>query len=344
MGLTHPADLDSWHRWQQSRHRLRRLRHAAGPSRPAVPERLVLTTYSADPRLLVALDSTSPTSNASLVEPLAHLDLPLAVLSPGAPPMIAGRGPMTSQEVGPDLPDALRGLRVTLSLGHYLPRGAAAHAWAQRVQARQLVVQHGALTPFAPPLPPGAELLAWSDADARFWADRRPDVTHEVVGSQLLWNAVATDLGADPDLRLTYLGQMHAAELSRSRLVRSAAAFCRARGAVYRPHPSERDVLSRLAHDGYRRLGVTVDASVPLASLGGPVVSVFSTGVLEAAARGRDAWVDFPRPPAWLGEFWERYGMHRLGDAPTPAPVRPDVEPARRVAEVVEAAAERGRS
>ena len=49
-------------------------------------------------------------------------------------------------------------------------------------------------------------------------------------------------------------------------------------------------------------------------------MSVFSTGVLEAAAQGRDAWVDFPRPPAWLGEFWERYGMHRFGGAPTPAP------------------------
>ncbi|MFM6850375.1 MAG: RNA-binding protein, partial [Terrabacter sp.] len=101
------------------------------------------------------------------------------------------------------------------------------------------------------------------------------------------------------------------------------------------PHPSERDVLSRLTHQGYQRLGITVDASSPLSALSGPVLSVFSTGVLEAAARGRDAWVDFPRPPAWLGEFWERYAMHRLGTLPTPAPDRPEVEPARRVAQVV---------
>ena len=115
---------------------------------------------------------------------------------------------------------------------------------------------------------------------------------------------------------------------------------CRKRGAVYRPHPSERDVTSRAVLAAYERAGVTVDrAGVPLVELASPVVSVFSTGVLEAAARGRDAWVDFPRPPAWLGEFWERYGMHRLGDSPTPAPARPAVEPARRVAELVLGAA-----
>jgi hypothetical protein len=86
----------------------------------------------------------------------------------------------------------------------------------------------------------------------------------------------------------------------------------------------------------YERAGITVDRSgAPLVELAAPVVSVFSTGVLEAAARGRQAWVDFPRPPAWLGEFWERYGMHRLGSEPTPAPALPDVEPARRVAEIV---------
>jgi hypothetical protein len=131
---------------------------------------------------------------------------------------------------------------------------------------------------------------------------------------------------------------MHAAELSRARLVRAAAIHCRAHDAVYRPHPSERDRLSRLTHDAYRRLGITVDGSIPLADLAGPVVSVFSTGVLEAAAQGRDAWVDFPRPPAWLAEFWERYGMHRSGSTPTPAPPRPAVEPARRVAEVLQEA------
>jgi hypothetical protein len=86
----------------------------------------------------------------------------------------------------------------------------------------------------------------------------------------------------------------------------------------------------------YARAGITIDTSgLPLVDLEAPIVSVFSTGVLEAAARGREAWVDFPRPPAWLGEFWERYGMHRLGTDPTPAPERPATEPAQRIAQIV---------
>jgi hypothetical protein len=334
MGLIHADDLTAWRRWQESRHRLRQLRHAVRSGPGPQPERFVLTTYDPEPRLLVALDSSSPTSRAALVEPLARLDLPVAVLSPGPAPDL-GRPPLTQEDVGTDLPVALRGVVAVVSLGHYLPRGELAHHWARTLGAQSVVVQHGALTPYAPPLPPGARLLAWSEADANFWRSGRTDVEHEVVGSQLLWRAGDQRPEPGADTRLTYLGQMHAAELSRARLVRAAAAHCRAHDAVYRPHPSERDRLSRLAHDGFRRLGITVDGSTPLARLAGPVVSVFSTGVIEAAAQGRDAWVDFPRPPAWLAEFWERYGMHRTGSAPTPPPPRPDVEPARRVAEVL---------
>jgi hypothetical protein len=338
MGLIHADDLAAWRRWQESRHRLRQVRHAVHPGPGPQPERFVLTTYDPEPRLLVALDSSSPTSHAALVEPLSRLDLPVAVLSPGPAPDL-GRPPLTRQDVGTDLPDALRGVGAVASLGHYLPRGELAHLWARALGARSVVVQHGALTPYAPPLPRGAHLLAWSDADADFWRSGRTDVEHEVVGSQLLWRAADQRPAAQgADTRLTYLGQMHAAELSRARLVRAAAASCRTHDAVYRPHPSEHDRLSRVTHDGFRRLGITVDGSVPLVRVAGPVVSVFSTGVIEAAAQGRDAWVDFPRPPAWLGEFWERYGMHRSGTTPTPPPSRPAREPARLVAEVLEGA------
>jgi hypothetical protein len=133
-----------------------------------------------------------------------------------------------------------------------------------------------------------------------------------------------------------YLGQGHAAEISRARLAHAGLTTCRKHGAVYRPHPSERDVTSRAVLAAYARAGVAVDTSrIPLVDLQAPIVSVFSTGVLEAASRGRDAWVDFPRPPAWLGEFWERYGMQRLGSAPTAAPALPDQEPARRIAEIL---------
>ena len=76
---------------------------------------------------------------------------------------------------------------------------------------------------------------------------------------------------------------------------------------------------------------------MPLADLAAPVVSVFSTGVLEAAARGLPAWVDFPDPPAWLREFWDRYDMRPYGGDPTPAPARPDEEPAVAIARLLAA-------
>ena len=60
---------------------------------------------------------------------------------------------------------------------------------------------------------------------------------------------------------------------------------------------------------------MVVDRSgTPLRELGAPVVSVFSTGVLEAAAAGLPAWV-LLRRSARRGspEFWERYGMSRWG-------------------------------
>ena len=51
------------------------------------------------------------------------------------------------------------------------------------------MVQHGALTPYAPPLPDDCTVLAWSEADGEFWRSGRDDVRIETVGSQLLWEA-----------------------------------------------------------------------------------------------------------------------------------------------------------
>jgi hypothetical protein len=63
---------------------------------------------------------------------------------------------------------------------------------------------------------------------------------------------------------------------------------------------------------------------------------VFSTGILEAAAAGIPAWVDFPDPPPWLVEIWQRYEMKRFGTSvPTEAPVTAQ-EPARLIAEIIE--------
>jgi hypothetical protein len=87
----------------------------------------------------------------------------------------------------------------------------------------------------------------------------------------------------------------------------------------------------------WRRQGIGFDdGRVPLRDLTTPVVSVFSTGILEAAARGIPAWAAYDEPPAWLAGFWERYAMSRFGSDPTPAPVRPTAEPAAVVAAVLE--------
>lgn len=82
------------------------------------------------------------------------------------------------------------------------------------------------------------------------------------------------------------------------------------------------------------KLGIDIDRSQQtLNQVNNPVVSIFSTGVLEAALRGVPAWVYHPNPPAWVTEFWERYGMNQWGSAPTPAPPVPAQEPAQHIAE-----------
>ena len=119
-------------------------------------------------------------------------------------------------------------------------------------------------------------------------------------------------------------------------LVRAAEEVCRTPGAVYRPHPSERDRRSRALHARWEAEGIRIDRSgTPLRELAAPVVSVFSTGVVEAAAAGLPAWVHCPDAPPWLEAFWERYDLARWGGPPTASPERPDVEPSRAVAEVV---------
>ena len=57
-----------------------------------------------------------------------------------------------------------------LSTGHYLPLGALAHRSAE--PGRFLTVQHGLLTPHAPPLGAGTILLAWSERRCRVLAVR----------------------------------------------------------------------------------------------------------------------------------------------------------------------------
>lgn len=384
--LAFPRDLVSWRAWQESTHPVRRARTRvtallnSGGDAPAAP--LTLTWCGTRPAALLVLDATTPTQLASVLTPLRGLDgVDLAVLSTCEAPEVqrllvaqgedpaAWRTAVVGTELadgtgladgtdgqggtgtGEHLPAPLAALRVVLATGHYLPAGAAAQRWARAADVPFVVVQHGLLTPFAPPLPENALLLAFSAADAAFHAWGRPDVTSRVVGSQLLWEASRPERRAPrraARARPVFLGQLHGAELPRTDFARAARQFCEVTGAEYRPHPSEKDAISRAQHALWRSRHLTVtDGDAALGTLDAPVASVFSTGVLEAAARGLPARVTHPAPPRWLEAFWERYGMARwdgtaAGAGPrsdvapgTPAPWVPEREPALAVADAV---------
>lgn len=332
MGLRYP-DLESWRRWQKSRRRLQilkaRLRRPWSPV-DAPEAGLRVWVRGSDPALLVACDSSSPTNHHALLAPLSSdVELPAIVVHP-AETHLRLPGDRWREVSSPD--QMLDGVRAVVSIGDHLGVGAWAHEQAARRGWRQLVVQHGLLTPFSPPPPPSVEVLAWSEADAAFISQGRPDLTAHVVGSPLL--AAAARNPARHVSRFAtpvFLGQLHGAELPRWSMTRSVTYFCRLTGATYRPHPREEDKLSRAQHALWRRLGMDIDSSTPLTELDRPVVSAFSTGVLEAAARGIPAWVFHLSPPAWLEGFWDRYGMSRWGRRPTPAPVV-ESDPASRIA------------
>ncbi|KQQ05643.1 MULTISPECIES: hypothetical protein [unclassified Rathayibacter] len=342
MGLNHPEDLDAWRRWQRGRDPLRAARARLRPSTPA---RLVLHVRGAEPSILLAVEASTASAVASTAASLAHVgDHSVAVLAPAdVTRLLPGEWTTVPLDEGAPAPAGLRSLRAVVGTGHYLPVGATAHCWAERLGARFLVVQHGLLTPFAPPLPPRATLLAFSAADADFWRSGRSDVTTAVVGSQLLWSAAQHPRPVDQEARPLFLGQLHGAELPRRIAAATAARFCRETGADYRPHPAEVDRRSRWQHAAWRRGGIGVLVGGDLAAQARPVASVFSTGVLEAAAAGTPAWVTCVDPPAWVREFWSRYGLSRWGEAPpTPAPAVPPVEPAAAVAAEALSIAERG--
>ena len=342
-----------------------------GAEGPEVTEGAEGTAYlalgSPDADILVVLDTLAPSSALALARPLAFLPAErLAVLSHEPADAILPAGlrsqPVTTTQWECALPYA----RVVAGAGDYLDLGGQAFAWARRHGHRRIVVQHGLMTPLAPPLGADVRLLAWSQADADFWWSGRQDAQSVVVGSQLLWEAsragAAGTHPTQPDgipagmpsgppsgapsrpeagQRPVFLGQLHGAELPWRQMARTAERFCRETGAVYRPHPGERDRASRLTHALFQRRGITIDRSgTPLAQLTSPVVSIFSTGVLEAAARGVPAWVTCADPPPWLRDFWARYDMKQWGDRPTPGPPIPSTEPATAVAAALAAASE----
>jgi len=304
--------------------------------KPSQPTAGVWHSTSADPDLLVVLDSTSPSNLAALAQPLAHL--PLARTAVLAPLDITSQLPAASWTTAPaDFRSDLQSIRSVLLAADYLPLGAGVVA-NMKPETRLLYVQHGLLTPVAPPLPRDCSVLAFTEADAAFWTEGRQDVSSQAVGSQLLWNAGQTRVESmDTHDSPVWLGQLHGAELPRTRMAAAAENFCLTYGATYRPHPAEIDRASRRQHQAWKDMGIRFGENAPLSQTRNPIVSIFSTGVIEAAAMGVPSWVFYPNPPRWLEEFWERYSMHQWGDAePTPAPLRADTSPAQRVARILE--------
>lgn len=352
-GLNHPKDLNAWFEWQQQADTVRRAKGMVSNltflvdgffngaiAQPETPEAVagILHTTGDNPQLLVVLESTSPTSVSSLVRPLEFLEgVDVAVWAPNdVSEVLPQRGWQIGSVSEHELTD-LTEISTVLSSGHYLPLGAAAYRFSRARNLEFVVVQHGLMTPFAPPLPADSTLLAFSDEDAQFWISGRDDVRFRSVGSQLFFDAARNASVTDPqvaDVQPIFLGQMHGAELPRASFAQAAYSFCKQNRARYRPHPSEKDKLSVLTHALWAKMGIEIDRSdQPLNTLNHPVVSVFSTGVLEAAIRGVPAWVYHPRPPQWLQDFWQRYGMNQWGEQPTPAPPQPDIEPARAIAQ-----------
>ena len=196
---------------------------------------VVLTRGGPAPRVLVCLESRSPHLGARPARAAApprprrrRRRRPGRRHRPAAGGSVDGVDRARARTSSPSTP--ARGA-VVLSTGHYLPARARSRTGPPS-PGRFLTVQHGLLTPHAPPLGAGTILLAWSEADAAFWRSGRDDVGSVVVGSQLLWEAAEPPPAtADPDARPVFLGQLHGAELPRDVLAEAAETFCRAEHA-----------------------------------------------------------------------------------------------------------------
>lgn len=331
------SDLGAWQRWSARHDAVRavvsRVRHAR---RPVPPPAAILSLPADEPTTLVVVDKLTSSCRAAIAAPIARMDpRTTAVLSriPEALALVGG-GEQRRWNSADGLPGSVAQV---LTLGSYCDLAGQVKPWCRSHDARFVVAQHGLITPWAPPLADGDHFLAWSQADAEYQTDRRWSVTAEVVGSQMLWEAAALSTVQVADDRPVMLGQLHGIELGRAREQRIYTDFCTRFDADYRPHPNEADALSRTQHTVMRRAGVRFETSgAPLPELGRPVVSIFSTGTLEAAQRGLPGWVYHPDPPAWVRDFWSRYGLSPFGSAPTPPAELPKIQPATAIAGALE--------
>ncbi|MBF1674263.1 MAG: RNA-binding protein, partial [Rothia mucilaginosa] len=262
--LKYPLDLDAWQAWQRRQKKLKWAKYKlnslldSARSRTVAeePVRGLLYTRGAKPQVLIVMDSFSPTNRNAILEPLKHLGaVDVALWVPeDASEYLDGqyaserysRKDWSEQEIsGDELMRLLPDVRIVLSAAQFLGRGAVAYEFSRAIGAEYWMVQHGLLVPQAPPLPVGCTLLAFSEADAQFWASGRRDVTTHAVGSQLLYLAAQKAAGAEEqkqnDLEPIFLGQMHGAELPRASFAYASHSFLKKYGGIYRPHPSEKD-------------------------------------------------------------------------------------------------------
>lgn len=338
MGLKF-TDLDEWRAWAAPSQFRRIISAARGHNNDNDDMKFTVVCTGPEPAVLIAYGSNSPSIKASLFEPVRELlrrSIQVALLGPKD--VVHAALPQLRKTDCIDLQsDELRSVSSVLASGHFDPVGWLAYTWARARDLPYCVAQHGLLTALAPPLLPGCHLFSLSEEDAEFWIGKTKNITAQAVGLQSFWQARhnRSEVSAS-DSNLTYLGQLHGREIPRLEMVYQAIQFCRQNpDVVYRPHPSEVDLLSRNIHNILARR-VRIDHSgKPLCEGTGGVVAVFSTGVLEAAICGRPAWVHHENPPAWLREFWNRYNLSRWGCAPTPPPLLPKREPALAIADAL---------
>lgn len=341
-GLAFPTDLAAWRSWQDSRRRISRIagraRAQVSRTRSTIP---LFATGPDRPDVIIAFDTVNPATVRTLrdvVDRLHVIGASVTVVDSGDARL---RGAVTGETRGVTAEDVRAS--AIIGIGHYTAVGSAFWKASRRRGGQFFVLQHGLLTPFAPPLPHGTHLLAWTPQDAEFWMADRPDTRATATGSHMLSSARVqrTTLSEDPATdRPLFLGQMHGAELDWAVKIRSALEFCRATDALYRPHPSETSRLSRAVHSALRAADIEIDTSAsPLAEWNGAVAGMFSTGLLESAAAGQRTYGFASRAPLWVEEFWTRYGIGQWSQSPTRldeslAPPHPDTVIRRIVDEV----------
>ena len=287
--------------------------------------------------MLVVVDVWSPSCQFAVGDPVRAMDSRRTAVLTRVPGAVADLSAGRHDVVFTGLDQIPGSVSSMLTLGGNNELAGLVEPWARQHDARYLIVQHGLLTPWAPPLNDGAHLLAWSDADGAYWTAGRRSLTWESVGSQMFWSASQESAVTLADERPVMLGQLHGTELPRIDKQRVYTQFARQSGAEYRPHPNETDAISRVQHRIMRAAGVEFELSGgSINDLRRPVVSIFSTGTLEAAQRGLPAWVHHPNPPAWLKEFWSRYGLSPYRGSPTEPMPLPDLEPAAAIAKVIQ--------